>query len=92
MIYPFLILLLVPLLALIVICYQQPKTLDAPSFEFTRRCLGVAIFTYAASLISIQSLELAADTRLFISLIAQILAWIFLIFSIRGIFEVLAGK
>ncbi len=88
---PFLILLLVALVALLTIGYRRPEALDAPSFSFTRSCLGITIFTYAASLVSLQSADLARDAP-GLAIIAQILAWIFLIFTLRGVFEVLAGK
>ena len=49
---PFLILLLVVLVALLVIGYRRPSSLAAPSFAFTRSCLGITLFCYAVSPIS----------------------------------------
>lgn len=91
MITPFLCLLLVALIALLTIGYRRPKALGAPSFPFTRSCLGIAIFTYAASLISLESAGLGQKMPN-LAIFAQIGGWIFLIFTIRGIFEILAGK
>lgn len=91
MIYPFLILLLVPLAALIFIGYQRPASLEAPSFPFTRKCLGVAISAYAVSIVGMQVAGMT-DAIPILVFIARIIAWVFLIFTLRGVFEILAGK
>ncbi len=88
---PFLILLLVALVALLVIGYRRPNSLAAPSFAFTRSCLGITIFCYAVSLLILQSMALTRDVPS-LAIFAQGLAWIFLIFTLRGVFEILAGK
>ncbi len=91
MISPFLILLLVALIALLTIGYQRPKALDAPSFSFTRSCLGITLFAYATSLLCLQYAASGHKVPSF-ALFAQAVAWIFLIFTIRGVFEIMAGK
>lgn len=88
---PFLILLLVVLVSLLVIGYRRPSSLAAPSFSFTRSCLGITLFSYAVSLLILQSMDLTRDVPL-LAIFAQGAAWIFLIFTLRGVFEVLADR
>ena len=92
MIYPFLFLLLTALVSLIFLGYKKPEILSSPSFPFTRKCLGITIFTYGASVIGLQCLPFEAEGWMIFSVIAQIPAWIFLIFVFRGVFELLSKR
>ncbi len=92
MVYPFLFLLLTSLLSLIFICYRRPEAQASPSFAYTRKCLGIAILAYGASLIGLQCIPFEAEGWMAFSVIAQIPAWISLVFVFRDIFDILAKR
>jgi len=89
MIYPLLILIVIALLSLMIIGFKRPECLRSQSFPFTRKCLGIAIVTYGASLIFLQCIPWEDDLIGFV-IISQIPSWLSIILVFRGVFELLA--
>lgn len=92
MIYALLTSQLIAIVTLIMVGYHRPNSLMSPSFPFTRKCLGVGILTFAIAAISLQCIPWLREEALVISIIAQAISWLFLIFGLRGILEVLSSR
>jgi hypothetical protein len=92
MIYALLISQLIASVTLIVVGYHRPNALTSSSFPFTRQCLGVGMITFAIAAISLQCLPWFRETSLVISVIAQAISWLFLVFGLRGILEVVSHR
>jgi hypothetical protein len=92
MIYTLLFFQLVATVSLILIGYHRPDALRSSSFPFTRKCLGITLLAFAIAAMSVQCAGWRPEAALVISLVAQGVAWIFLIFVYRGIFEVLSNR
>lgn len=91
MIYALLTSQLIATVTLIMVGYHKPDALESSSFPFTRKCLGVGMLTFAIAAISLQCPRWF-ESALAISIIAQAISWLFLIFGLRGIFEVLSSR
>jgi hypothetical protein len=92
MIYTLLISHLIAAITLISVGYHEPTALASSSFPFTRKCLGIGIFTFAIAAISVQCIPWFGEASLVASIIAQSLSWLFFVFTLRGIFEVLCAR
>lgn len=87
MIYAFLFFQLVALVSLITIGYHRPETLRTKSFIFTRRCLGIAMLSSGFVTVFLHFQPDLEDTAYFL-----LIAWILVIVTFRGIFEILSGR
>jgi hypothetical protein len=92
MIYALLISHLIATLTLIAVAYHRPDALKSSSFPFTRKCLGVGLFTFAIAAMSLQCIPWLGETSLAVSIVTQATSWIFLILGFRGTFEVLSSR
>lgn len=86
------IVLIIALLTLLFLASRRSEVLSAPSFPFTRLCLGAAIFTYGSFLVGMQCLTFNPKGWMIFSIVAQALTWILLILVFRGIFAILSRR
>ncbi len=92
MTYPLLIVICMVVAVLSVTAFHKPHLLlTSGAFPFTRKCLGVCIFSYAISLISLSCMVWDAEGWLVFAIVMQMIAWMFMVFVVRGMFEVLAS-